>query len=364
MKKIKLIINGRFFSQPVTGVQRYARELVQALDKNIENGLIDSELYEITIFTPRDTMVNIDLKNIASRSVGIFKGHIWEQIELPFYSRGGMLISLCNTGPAFLKNQIVTIHDASVFAFPKGYSRSFRTLYRLLLPQLGRNSKKILTDSIFSKNELVKYCNISPDKIQAIFLGVDYFKNLQPDISIITKFDLLKIKYIFTVSSLNPNKNFLSLVRAFELLNDQNFRIVIAGASNFKVFGSEKTLPEFVTHVGYVSDAELRALYKHAACFVFPSLYEGFGLPPIEAMACGCPVIVSKTAAMPEVCGNAALYCNPHQPVDISEKIKLLMNNSVLRDEMRLLGFLRAEKFTWETCSKKTWSAIEIESQR
>lgn len=111
--------------------------------------------------------------------------------------------------------------------------------------------------------------------------------------------------------------------------------------------------------MGYVSDAELRALYEHAACFVYPSFYEGFGLPPLEAMACGCPVIVSNAASLPEVCGDAALYCNPCSPEDIAEKISLLMADPRLREDLRQKGLERAKQFTWEKCARETFAIIE-----
>jgi glycosyltransferase involved in cell wall biosynthesis len=115
---------------------------------------------------------------------------------------------------------------------------------------------------------------------------------------------------------------------------------------------------EHVTHLGYVTDGELRALYENALCFVYPSMYEGFGLPPVEAMTCGCPVIVAKAASLPEICGDAALYCDPMDPRDIARAIRLLAGNSSLRDELRAKGRVRAAGLTWKACAQEVWSEL------
>jgi glycosyltransferase involved in cell wall biosynthesis len=166
--------------------------------------------------------------------------------------------------------------------------------------------------------------------------------------------------FVLAVSSTSPNKNFRSVVRALESLEGVDFDVVIAGGTNPRVFGSQAgSLPASVRHVGYVSDGELRALYEHAACFVYPSFYEGFGLPPLEAMACGCPAIVSEAASMPEVCGEAVLYCDPHDPIDIAEKLRRLMDDARLQSRLRQRGLQRAELFSWRRCARETLAVIK-----
>lgn len=353
-------INARFLTQPITGVQRYAIELVKALDAMLESGELDKKHVSFVLLAPKRTCHELNLRHITLKQIGILKGHLWEQIELPLYSCGHLLLNFCNTGPILKSKQIVTICDASVFACPSGYSKAFRLWYQFLLPILGRNSKEIITISEFSKSELIKYCGIIPDKISPTLLGVESFSGLEMDEAILDKHGLNATPYVLAVSSMNPNKNFTALVQAIEMLGDVNFKVVIAGGTNSRVFGGDAAqLPGFVTRVGYVSDAELQALYKHAACFVFPSLYEGFGLPPLEAMACGCPVIVSKAASLPEVCGEAALYCDPYSPADIAEKIKRLMGDAALRNDLREKGLARARQFTWEKCARETCAVIE-----
>lgn len=355
----KYILNGRFLTQSTTGVQRYAVDLVKALDMLIDCGLIDSNHYSFCLLSPKNVRYDLNLKHIPLRQVGHFKGHFWEQIELPLYAHDGFLINLCNTAPLLKFNQVVTIHDASVYGFPQAYSIAFRIWYKLLFKWLGATSRKIVTDSAFSKEELAKYCGIKKDKMHVVYLGKEHILAVRPDDSILRRHDLMSKRFVLAVSSMNPNKNFKSIVQAMELLGSMRFDTVIAGGTNPNVFSrSDVSLSDNVRHVGYVSDGELRALYEHASCFVYPSFYEGFGLPPLEAMACGCPVLVSQAASLPEVCGDAALYCDPHDPEDIAEKIRLLMSDEALRAELRQKGLERAMQFTWDKCAKETMAVI------
>lgn len=355
-----IYINGRFLNQFITGVQRYAIELVKALDDMLENGTLDKARVSFVILTPKQVNHEINLRNISLQKVGRLRGHLWEQIELPIYSRKYPLLNFCNIGPIFKGNQIVTIHDASVFSHPHGYSYVFRMWYRFLLPILGRNSRGILTNSEFSKFELIKYCDIPSEKIISTHLGVDGFAKLKADDAILSKHGLNETSYIFAVSSMNPNKNFAALIKAIGLLGNIGFKVVIAGGTNPRVFGEcNLQLPDSVVQVGYVSDAELQALYKHATCFVFPSLYEGFGLPPLEAMAAGCPVIASNAGSLPEVCDDAVVYCDPYSPRDIAQKIKYLMDDAILRDKLRIKGLKQAQQFTWKKCARETAAVIE-----
>ena len=360
-RSLPIFINGRFLSQSVTGVQRYAEEVVKGLDSLLAATPGQGRPSSITIVSPRNASRKLDLKAIRQVSGGFFNGHLWEQFSLPYLSRGGLLLSLCNTGPLVKSRHVVTIHDASVFGFPAAYSFAFRNCYRLLFWVLGRTARKVVTDSKFSKKELQRYCRIVPRKIKAIHLGSQHLREIRSDDTIMKRHDLVRGSYVLAVSSLNPNKNFQAIADAILLLGSTAFKFVIAGAGNTRVFGrAELSLPPHVTHVGYVSDEELKALYENAACFVYPSFYEGFGLPPLEAMTCGCPVIVSAAASLPEVCGEAALYCNPHDAADIAEKIRRVMTDPELRIKMRAEGIERARVFSWEKCARELWGEIEM----
>jgi glycosyltransferase involved in cell wall biosynthesis len=359
-KIAQIFLNGRFLSQSITGVQRYALELVKALDILFDEVDPSSAKYKPTLIAPHNVKEELQTKNIKLKKKGFLTGHSWEQLELPFYTRNGVLISICNAGPLLKRRQIVTIHDASVFGFAKGYSWSFRLWHCLLTRGLVKTAEKIVTVSDFSRLELMKYCGISENKIHTIYEGKEHIIATRSDPTILVKHGLKDRRYILAVSSVNPNKNFKSIVQAMEIIDDSGLDVVIAGGTNSKIFG-EASLPasEKIKYVGYVTDNELKALYQHAACFVYPSFYEGFGLPPLEAMACGCPVIVSNTSSLPEVCGDAALYCDPHDPSDIAEKIRLVIHDSNLREQMQIKVLKRSSIFSWERCAREIWSIIE-----
>jgi glycosyltransferase involved in cell wall biosynthesis len=357
----KIYINGRFLTQSVTGVQRYAIELINALDLLIEDQVIECKKYSFCLLAPSNIKNNnFNIKNIPVKQVGYLKGHLWEQIELPYYSQDGLLINLCNAAPLVKNNQLVTIHDAAVFSFPQAYSFAFRTWYIILLTGLGKRARTVITDSLFSKKELVHYSGVAQEKVQVIYLGKEHVFSCKTDEILLKKHNLINKQFILAVSSMNPNKNFESIIKAIQLLDNENIDIVIAGGTNPTVFSKkDENLPECVKHVGYVSDEELRALYEHATCFIYPSFYEGFGLPPLEAMACGCPVIVSDAASLPEVCGDAALYCDPYSPKDIADKISLMLNDRSLREQLMQKGLERSKLFTWKKCAKEVLKIIE-----
>lgn len=353
-KKNKIFINGRFLTRNITGVERFALELVKALDKNVND-----EMEFILLVPKKSYRQHYEFKNIKIKKIGSSDGHLWEQLELPFHSKGGLLISLCNTAPLLKRKQVVTIHDASIYGFPDAYSFIFKCWYKIIYKWMKYASKKIITVSQFSKNELIKYCGYNKNHVEVIIEGKEHIFENDSENKIINDNSLKQIPYILAVSSMNPNKNFKSIIKALEVI-DKKYKVVIAGGVNPKVFKSSSTedLGENILHVGYVSDGELRTLYEHASIFVYPSFYEGFGLPPLEAMSLGCPVIVSERASMPEICDNAAIYCNPDNPMDIAQKIQLLMDNDDLRIEMSEKGVIRSTNFSWEKSAQQVLDII------
>jgi glycosyltransferase involved in cell wall biosynthesis len=212
------------------------------------------------------------------------------------------------------------------------------------LPRIGRKSKKIITVSNFSKNELVHFCKIDPSRIEVIAESGAHIKEYDSDKSILKKNNLRNKKYILAVSSLNPNKNFSSVSNALkfvdkDIVKDIDFAIV--GGNNHCF--STNTSNSSAKNLGYV---------------IYPSLYEGFGLPPLEAMECGCPVLCSNAASLPEVCSDAAIYFDPYQPKDIAKKIKMLICSPSLRNELIEKGKTRAHQFTWEKSAAQVINII------
>lgn len=354
---MNIYINGRFLTQSITGVQRYAYELVKTLDTLIETD-INIKKNKYTIICPQNTLYVPDFKNIKYKKVGFLKGHLWEQIELPLYARNGFLINLCNVAPLIKTNQIVTIHDVAVYACPQGFSTLFKWWYKIIFFTLGKRLEHMITVSEFSKQELIRYCKISANQIHVIYSGIDHILTIIPDGKVLQKYNLQDKKFIFAVSSLNHNKNFKMVIEAAKLNPENSF--VIAGGTNPKVFSTNSLeLPKNVKYIGYITDKELVDLYRHAGCFVYPSLYEGFGFPPLEAMAWGCPVVVSKCASLPEICGDAVIYCDPYNPEDVLQKINLVLKNKEVGRVLSLKGIEHVKNFSWEKCVKELFEVFK-----
>jgi len=346
-------INGKFLSQKITGVQRYAIELFRAMDT-----LLGQDIQAV-ILAPKNTIHEIEFRNIQVRKTGHFRSHLWEHFELPILTGSTFLYSPF-TAPPFLHNQVVTLHDPGALAFPEYYSTRFRLFYGFVFRRLGKNARRILTDSEFSKSEFVTRCGIEKEKISVVYPGSEHLMTVKPDHSVFQRIGINPLQPFFLgVSSRSPHKNFQAIINAMDYLKDRNVPLVIAGGINQGVFSSSEAQAAANTiDAGYVTDGELRALYERAYCFIYPSFYEGFGLPPLEAMHSGCPVIVSDRASLPEVCGEAALYCNPERPETISEAMGRLLDNLALRDELIEKGRQRVKLFTWKECAEKVLSHI------
>jgi glycosyltransferase involved in cell wall biosynthesis len=357
----RIIINGRFLGQATTGVQRYATEVVRGFDRLLEQGAIDSGRYDIQIAVPRGTNPRLMLRHMTVQEVGRLRGHAWEQVELSRFVPDGLLVNLCNVAPVLRRRQVVTIHDASVFATPEAYSIGFRLWYRVLLSRLAHRATRVLTVSEFSRAELARYCEVEPGRLHVIHHGGDHLDSVVPDNSILTRHGLEGNPYVLAVGSRAPHKNFGALLRAIPQIHGAmpDVKIVIVGGRFPRVFGVGELEAEDALYTGYVSDAELKALYRHARCFVFPSVYEGFGLPPLEAMACECPVVAARAASLPEVCGDAAAYFDPHDPGALAGVILGVLGSRSLELDLRARGLARAGTFTWLNCARRTFGVLE-----
>lgn len=344
----KIYINGKFLAQKLSGVQRYAIEIVKAMDK-----LLADKNYEVILLTPKVTMRQLKLKHVTITACGYLQGTLWEQLELPFYAKGGALVNLCNCAPLLKENQMVTIHDAAVMAVPAAYGFFYRCWHHFMGYVLGKCLPLIITDSKFSRQELQKYLHIPVEKIHVVYLGADHMESIEPDESIIAKLGLKERKYVLAVSSQSIHKNFQLVLQAASLMTETTF--VIVGQSNSSVFKNASLVmaSDNVIFTGYIDDGKLAALYKHACCFVYPSLYEGFGLPPLEAMAFGTPVISSQTASLPEVLGEGVLYIDPYRIEDMAEAIAKMISNRALRDRLMEKGREQYRQYDWDNTAQK-----------
>ena len=322
-------------------------------------GEIDAHTWHVELVAPRLAGAMPQYQSLTIRQVGHLAGNLWEQLELPWFARGRLLFDPSNTGPVLKGFQAVNLHDASVFAVPGSYSFAFRMKYRLILSVLSRSAMPILTDSEFSRGELVKYCRANRDRIQVVPLAGDHLLNTPTDDTVFAEQGIGLAPYFLAVGSNAPHKNLVILAQAMSMLPDPGFEMVVAGGDYHKIFrASGLDSQESIKRLGYVSEGELKALYQRATALVFPSLYEGFGLPPLEAMACGCPVICARAASLPEVCGDAALYFDPRNPRDLADKIHAFIQDPGLAAGLRERGFRQAKRFSWLETGRQTWAAL------
>jgi glycosyltransferase involved in cell wall biosynthesis len=344
-----IFVNARFLTQPISGVQRYAIEISLQLKKI---GV------DVRFISPKNIIHKGLAEELGVQIVGTLTGHLWEQIELPLYLKkqgSPLLLNLCNTAPIFYSNKVVTIHDVAFERFPKSFSWQFRYAYQLAIPKIVNSSKRLLTDSQFSRDEISELYKLDKNKIEIVHCaasGVFRIGDVQ-----------LSEKYILAVSSLNYQKNFHALIQAFNLLKDTDAKLYLVGAIN-KNFADHKLIKDIesnpnIQFLGRVEDDELVKLYSNAQCFVYPSLYEGFGIPPLEAQACGCPVIASNAASLPEVCGDSVVYCDPYRVDDIADKIKRVLSDEALQNELRAKGFDNIKRFSWEKSAQQIINMIE-----
>ena len=266
-------------------------------------------------------------------------------------------IPLCYRGKL-----LVTVHDLFHRARPEFVRGLHRRLYaRYMFSAVARRADAIVAVSRFTADELARFTTVDRKKVHVIELGVAPFwferTGAPPP---------RRRPYILYVGNVKPHKNLSRLVEAYAMVASRSdVDLVIVGRKDGFITGDTavekraERLGERVVFTGEMDIAQLRGYYAHAETLVLPSLYESFGLPPLEAMASGCPVVVSDIAPLRDVCGDAALFCDPMSPADITEKIHRLMHDEALKKTLRAKGLERARSFTWEMCAAKTCAVIE-----
>lgn len=330
-------MNGKFMKQTVTGVQRYARELSYRLE---------------------DLVVPVIPRTPVWRGLG----QLWEQLIFPFtVPQDAVVWSPCGSGSLFLSQQVITVHDLSHIIHPEWYHPLFVAWYQWLLPRVMKKAKRIITVSEYSRQQLISYYRMDPERVRVTPLGVDESFYVQRE----EKCELLRAqygiegKYILAVSSNVPRKNFAGIVKAWSMINSElpEYSLVIVGKE--QVGYSSKThrfssVPERTIFTGYVPDEDLPYLYAGAEIFVYPSFYEGFGLPILEAMAAGTPVLTSNLSSMPEVAGDAALLVDPYNILSIATGMISLASDEKLREDLARAGRSRARSFSWDRTAELT----------
>ncbi len=358
---LRVFINGKFFDQPTTGAQRFAAEIVRALD----TFLISSQKptsYDFILLVPTGVKGNIPhLNHIRVLELAGFRSHLWEQVTLPLFVKNSFLINLSGSAPLLKRNQLFTIFDGAIFDFPRAYSRSFLTWYRLLFRIQARFALGLVTLSDFSRDRLCMHLGVQMNRLGIIPCGVDHIDHVISDESILEKYGLKKSMYLLAVGSANPSKNFVALIAAFsKLKSDGAIRLVVVGGGNSAVFAEQVVSDDLrIVRTGRIDDAQLKALYTNARAFVFPSLYEGFGIPPLEAMACGCPVIASNAASIPGVCGDAVGYFDPASISSIRIAVEKVIGDGHWRSKLQVAGKDKAKEYTWAAAAEQLLLHLE-----
>jgi glycosyltransferase involved in cell wall biosynthesis len=357
-----IVFNGKFLTVAPTGVHRVAEELIQAFERLMVNRQLAGELPEVAVAAPTTaerkpplSLIRLIRQGFAS---GLPREYPWEQINLPWIARNALLINLCNMGPIFHADSLTMIHDAQVYLTPASYSLGFRLWYRVIQPILGRTNRGILTVSEYSKLQLVRHGIAPAEKITVIYNGCDHVLAHTPAPGFVAEKALERGRYVLALSSTQSHKNIQVLFKAFADPRLSHLRLVLFGTTGRETFenlGFE--VPANVRFVGRINDAELAALMIDALAFACPSTTEGFGLPPLEAMILGCPAIIAPCGALPEVCGDAALRADPHEPDQWVEQILRLAGDPGLEAGLREKG---QQLFTWDTAARKLAEVVGL----
>lgn len=322
MKK-KFYIDGYFLSQRVTGVQRYAEEVISSL---LQRG------HEVIVLAPKNTSRNINGAKVIQNK--LFQGLFWQQVILPIqliFLGCPLITSLSGLGPVLYPYKLLTIHDGSLYRYPEYFSLLYRLIYKTLYPVSVFLSKGIITVSEFSKKEIFRYIG-KRKEVYVVNNVVSSFNLLEASENDFTHHK----PYILTVGSLDKRKNLNAIIEAFKDFNiNGQYKLLIAGGSARSFSGSQiksETLDSDIMYLGYVQDSELADLYRNAEFFVYMSLYEGFGIPPLEALSYDCPVLLSDIEVFREIYGANFTFVDPTQVNSIAHAMKVF--SSLNRKEL------------------------------
>lgn len=350
-------VNGKFTRQSTTGVQRVAGQLLRAIDALAPRG---GEPHWVLLHPPGGGIPG--LRRIEQRRVGRDGGslHAWEQWSLPRAARGGLLLNLSGSAPCFSGPTAAMLHDAAVFDHPEAYSLAFRTWYRFLFARLAMRAERLFTVSEFSRTRLAARLGVAEARFDVVPNAADHLEPVVADESVLGRHDLHGGRYLLAVASANPTKNLRALIDAFASLGVPELRLVIVGGRNARVFAGDADAadPPCVVRTGPLGDPQLKTLYGRALALVIPSLYEGFGLPALEAMAQGCAVAASNAGALPEVCGEAALFFDPSSPAAIAEALRRVVADEALRIRLQQAGRQQAARFSWSASAERLRAAL------
>lgn len=315
-------VNGRFLTQPLSGVQRYAHEMLGALDQLLcQSPDLQERLGPLEVLMPKEVDAP-DWQRLRLRHVPGSSGHVWEQGALWRASREGVLISLGNSGPLLHRAHVLCLHDANLWEIPEAYALRYRLWHRFLRPRLARRAAALLTVSRHSARALARHLDVAEDRFRILPNSADHMLRLPPAPDAPARYGLTPGGYLLSVGNRSPNKNLRALIAAHAACGAELPPLALVGGDVPGIVAEVARGNARVKALGRVPDCDLRGLYEGASAFVFAALHEGFGIPPLEAMRLGVPVICARSGAMPEVLGEAPLWFDPRENGDLARALR------------------------------------------
>ncbi|KZL90199.1 glycosyltransferase family 4 protein [Clostridium magnum] len=350
---MKIAFNGLIIDEKRAGIGQYGHNLINSLIKKKEG-------IDYTFFLQEDIKFSYDniiyRKNYNRSYERIFE----EQVSLPTKYNKYDLVHFIDYSSPILPIKvpfITTIHDLSFYKYPQAFTRGSRKIKELLTPISVKRSEIIVTISESTKKDIISYFPDVEDKIRVVYPGKPCFTRVDNNFQIdsVKKMYGIEGKYILAVGTLEPRKNIKSLIRAFSIINKEfkDIKLVLVGKKGWLYDEEFREIKDIemnnnLIYTDYVRQEHMAALYSGAEVFVYPSFYEGFGLPPLEAMSCGVPVVVSNTSSLPEVVADAGVYCDPNNVKNIAESVISVLGSTSLKKELAKKGIIQSNKFSWD----------------
>ncbi len=370
---MRIVVNTRFLQKnKLEGYGYYIHELfkiITAQNPNHQFLFLFDRPFDISFIYTN----NIQAKFLGPPARQVFSFKFWYDVQLTLAAKkfkADVIVTLdgfCSLTTGI--PQILAVHDLAFKHYPKFIPKHNLWYYQLFQKKFLQKANAIVTVSAFSKDDIVKQYNIEANKITVIGNAArNIFTPINAeDKAFIKNKYAIGCEYFLFVGSIHPRKNLLQLLKAFSIFKKKqlsSMKLLVVGKLAWQ---QDELMEKLATYkyrnevilLDYIAEEELAKITASAYALIYPSLFEGFGVPIIEAMQCGVPVACSNSSSMPEVAGNAALFFNPHNEIEIAEQMMLLYKDEVLRNNLIQKGFIRAAKFSWETSAQKLWQLIE-----